>query len=133
MSHKASLTLSAVLTTLVCSAPALAAEALNGTQLTALFSGKTVEAFHEQKKTKQTTYFSPEGRLVQANEGGEIQKGTWRVDAAAGSQCIQWEGDKENCSKVMPESNGSYKRLIDGKPVVTISKIVPGNPKNLKP
>lgn len=132
MSSKVSLTLSAVLTTLAFSNSASAAEALDATQLTALFSGKTVEAFHEQKKTKQTTYFSPEGRLVQANESGQIQKGTWRVDTA-GTQCIQWEGDKENCSKVMPEGNGSYKRLINGKPVVTINKIVQGNPKNLQP
>lgn len=132
MSKKISLSFSAVLTTLAFSAPVSAAETLDATQLTALFSGKTVEAFHEQKKTKQTTYFSPEGRLVQANENGQIQKGTWRVDTA-GAQCIQWEGDKENCSKIMPEADGSYKRLIDGKPIVTISKIVPGNPKNLKP
>lgn len=132
MSHKVSLTLSTVFSVLAFSNTASAAEALDAKQLTALFSDKTVEAFHEQKKTKQTTYFSPEGRSVQANDKGEIVKGTWRVDAA-GSQCIQWEGDKENCSKVVPEANGSYKRLIDGKPVVTISKIVPGNTKNLKP
>lgn len=131
MSSKIGLTLS-VLATLAFSNSVSAAEALDAKQLTALFSGKTVEAFHEQKKTKQTTYFSPEGRLAQANENGQIQKGTWRVDTA-GAQCIQWEGDKENCSKVMPEGKGSYKRLIDGKPVVTINKIVPGNPKNLQP
>jgi hypothetical protein len=84
------------------------------------------------KGINQTTYFSPDGKLVQANDKGAVQKGTWRVEAA-GTQCIQWEGEKESCSQVAPQGNGKYERLVNGKAVVSINKIVDGNPKNLKP
>jgi hypothetical protein len=110
----------------------LAADALNASQLKSLYSGKTVEATNVATGVSFTNYFSPDGRIAQVTKGSEKKKGTWRVDDA-GTHCIQWEGQKEFCHTVVPQGDGTYKRFAGDKHMVTIHKIVDGNPLKLEP
>jgi hypothetical protein len=108
------------------------AEALDASQLKALYSGKTFEATSLVNNVSFSNYFSPDGRVAQVTKKGDKKKGTWRVDGA-GAHCVTWEGDKEFCHKVVPQGDGTYKRYAGDKHVVTIHKVVDGNPLNLQP
>lgn len=109
-----------------------AADALNTSQLKSLFAGKTLEATNVVTGVSFTNYFTADGRVAQVTNKGERKKGTWRVDPS-GMHCVTWEGAKEFCHKVVPQADGTYKRYAGEKHVVTISKVVAGNPHNLEP
>jgi len=114
------------------SLPCQAADALDASQLKSLYSGKTFEATSMVTGGSFTTYFSPDGRVAQVTQKGDMKKGTWRVDPS-GTHCVTFEGEKEFCHKVVPQGDGTYKRYAGDKPVVTISKVVDGNPRHLEP
>lgn len=109
-----------------------AADALDASQLKSLYSGKTFEATNVVTGASFTNYFSPDGRVAQVTKTGDKKKGTSRVDPA-GTHCITWEGGKEFCHKVVPQGDGTYKRYDGDKHVVTVNKVVDGNPLNLEP
>jgi len=110
----------------------LAADALDASQLQSLYSGKTFESTNLVNGVSFTNYFSPDGHVAMLTKSGDRKKGTWRVDQA-GTHCVTWEGEKELCHKVVPQGDGTYKRYAGDKHVVTIHKVVDGNPLNLKP
>lgn len=111
----------------------LGADALNEAQLKSLYGGgKTVEATSITRGVSFTNYLSPDGRVVQVTKNGEKKKGTWRVDPA-GTHCVQWAGEKENCHKVVPQADGTYKRYAGDKHVVTVHKVTKGNLLKLEP
>jgi len=115
--------------TLTC----LAADALNAAQLKELYGGgKTIEATGVASGVSFSNYLSLDGRIVQVTKSGEMKKGTWRVDDA-GTHCVQWEGEKEFCHKVVAQGDGTYKRYAGDKHVVTIHKFMQGNPLKLEP
>jgi hypothetical protein len=107
------------------------ADAMNADQVQALFAGKTAAVTVVANGLGQRTYFAKDGKLAQVNDKGERRSGTWRVDAG-GSQCILWSGEKEVCDKIVPQGNGIYQRYRGAKHIVTINKIVDGNPYDLK-
>lgn len=122
------LAIAAALSPLACQA----ADALDASQLKSLFSGKTIEATGVLTGNSFSNYFSPDGRVAQVTKKGEKKKGTWRVDPS-GTHCVTWEGDKEFCHKIVPQGDGTYKRYAGDKHLVTISKVVDGNPLGLEP
>lgn len=111
-------------------ASASAADKLSADQIKTMFNGKTVEAYSELRGIKQTTYFTPDGRMVQANGAGEKLQGVWRADAS-GKHCVKWAGKEESCHEVLPQADGTFKKLENGKHIVTIQKIIDGNPGKL--
>ena len=132
MSRNPSTLLALALLAATSSLDGLAADALNASQLKSLYSGKTVEATNMTNGVSFTNYLSPDGRVAQVTKDGEKKKGTWRVDDG-GTHCVQWEGQKEFCHKVVPQADGTYRRYAGDKHVVTIHKIVDGNPLKLEP
>lgn len=111
----------------------LAADALTPAQLKELYGGgKTLEATGVQSGVSFSNYLSPDGRIVQVTKSGNMKKGTWRVNDD-GTHCVQWQGEKELCHKVVAQGDGTYKRFAGDKHVVTIHKVMSGNPLNLEP
>lgn len=132
MSHRNSLHYLLAVAAAASSLTCQAAEALDASQLKTLYSGNTFEATNVVTGASFTNYFSPDGRVAQVTKKGDKKKGTWRVDPA-GTHCLTWEGDKEFCHKVVPEGDGTYKRYAGDKHVVTVNKVLKGNPFNLEP
>lgn len=113
--------------------PCLADDALSASQLKTLFGGgKTFEATNEERGISFTNYFSPDGRVAMITERGGKRKGTWRVDES-GTHCVKWEDQSEICHKVVRQGDGTYKRFLGDKHVVTIHKVTDGNPNNIEP
>ena len=111
----------------------LAADALNAAQLKELYGGgKTFEATGVVSGISFSNYLSPDGRIYQVTKSGEKKKGTWRVNDA-GTHCVQWDGEKELCHTVVAQGDGTYKRYAGDKHMVTIHKVMPGDPLKLAP
>jgi len=115
------------------------AEQLNGDQVNALISDKTVYAYHEKKDFDITTYFSPDGKIISArNEEKYI--GKWHIQAD-GSHCIRFndpysgEPRKERCMFI--EKDGDTYKRIKVKPngrrihVISYKRFADGNAENL--
>jgi hypothetical protein len=129
--HKSSLHALAILAA-SASLACFGADALNASQLKAMYSGKTFEATSQVNNVSFTNYFSPDGRVAQVSEKGDKKSGSWRVDES-GKHCVHWDGDKEFCHTVVPQGDGTYKRYAGDKHVVTIHKVTDGNPLKLVP
>ena len=113
---------------------AIAGDELSATEVTKLFSGKTVEGVNVKKgKLKPyKAYFNPDG-TIQAK--GRKRKGKWWIDDK-GRICVQWEDiDKKTCMII--EKDGEvyrqYKIKKNGsrKHVATFKKFTDGNPDDL--
>ena len=80
---------------------------LDSSEVTALFSGKTVSSHHEIKGYDATYYFSPDGSIRGVRDG-EPMSGKWTV-IGIGQLCIK-EGMKNTCRSII-ENNGAYKKV----------------------
>jgi hypothetical protein len=86
---------------------ALAEAMLNGKEITALFSDKTVSAHNEKNGYDAIYYYSPDGSIRGVRDG-EPMSGEWAV-IGVDQLCIK-EGMKNPCRNII-ENNGIYKRV----------------------
>lgn len=121
-----SIVLLATLTLGTLSFQAGAAESLNAAQLKEMFTNKTIDAVNIEKGSKQSTYFSADGKSIQKTADGKQKQGTWLVNDK-GQQCITWAGEKEICSTVSAKGDGTFNRIVGDKATVTIQKMRDGN------
>ena len=102
---------------------------LNATEVTALFSGKTVESKLDKSGRVSLTYYNPNGALRQL-QNGQKRNGTWRVKKS-GRICLQFAGDKESCRIIINEGPFYRKYIVkrDGnhQPILTYTSFRSGN------
>jgi hypothetical protein len=129
----AGLTVTALLTS-----SAMAGDWMAGDQLRELIAGNTTYGKHEKKDRHGYSYNREDGTFVGWNSEFGPTKGTWRVK---GNQfCRHREGkSREFCHDVRANGDGSYNRYKQPKNLIkprvhilTWTKVVPGNPENLK-
>jgi hypothetical protein len=126
----------------------LAGDQLSATEVTKLFSGKTVEGVITKKSKSKSgklkpydAYFNPNGTIKAKHWYGKKRlqwkkrNGKWRIDDK-GRICIEWKDrDKETCTVIEKdgevyrqyriENNGSLEH------VATFNKFTDGNPDDL--
>jgi hypothetical protein len=83
---------------------------LNAEQVTALFSGKTVESKLDKSGRVSFTYYNPNGGLRQLQNGQE-RSGIWRV-TKKGRICLQFAGKKERCRAIVQEGPVYRKYIV---------------------
>jgi hypothetical protein len=93
---------------------------LNAAEVTALFSGRTVESVLDSNGRTSLTYYNPNGELNQLQKGIK-RNGVWRV-RDDGRMCLNFAGEKEKCriivkegavySKYIVKKNGQHERII---------------------
>jgi len=102
---------------------------LNAAEVTALFSGKTVESRLDETGRISLTYYNPDGRLHQLQEG-RIRNGSWRVKDN-GRICLQMEQKSERCRIIVNEGTVYRKYVVkaDGshQPIITYTSFRKGN------
>lgn len=125
---------------------------LSSAEIEALIKGNTAEAVVGRKSLPFRQYFAPNGTTIQMYEGKRV--GKWRMDDN-NRFCVQWTARmsraktyrpksdsgkdrssdaqmKERCYAVMQDSQGAYRLLnVNQKHVLTLQRIVPGNPKKM--
>ncbi|MCF6267963.1 MAG: hypothetical protein L3J57_15705 [Desulfuromusa sp.] len=102
---------------------------LDASQLSTLFSGKTVVADStDGKKQKLVSYFGLDGQYQQVRKGW-LKTGTWRV-RKDGRLCIELEEKKQDC-RIIVQRNNTFLRYavkLDGnhKHELTYTRFRPG-------
>jgi hypothetical protein len=93
---------------------------LNATEVTVLFSGKSVRSVLDENGRVSLTYYNPNGELRQVRKGN-MRSGTWQVNKD-GRICLQFEGKKKRCriivnegpnySKYIVKRDGNHQRIV---------------------
>lgn len=106
-------------------------EQLGKEALETLIKGNTVEGTKLNWKTTYKMYFDPNGRFTRIDSLNNKEKGAWSIDEKG---ILLMSGRKNNYRIVKKRSDGGHD-LCDktGKPLLTMDKVVPGNPYNLQP
>ncbi|MGB3213105.1 MAG: hypothetical protein WBB19_20550 [Desulforhopalus sp.] len=102
---------------------------LNATEVTALFSGKTVRSVLDKNGRISLTYYNPGGEIVQTREGRK-RSGIWWV-RKDGRICLQFEGAKSRC-RIITKEGPVYRKYIvkrDGnhRRIITYTSFTDGN------
>ena len=111
------------------------AKDLNGEEVKALISDKTVESKYPRKGFSITTYYALDGTFRQIKKG-EFRKGSWCIDSNR-QLCSTAEGGSGSCRLIAKEGDSwkAYKIPVNvmkpRKHERTILKIVDGTPNNL--
>jgi hypothetical protein len=102
---------------------------LNAAEVTALFSGKTVEARLDENGRLSQTYYNPDGGMHQMRNG-QMRKGTWMVKKN-GRICLDFEGASEKCRIIIQEGSVYRKYIVksDGnhEPLITYTSFRNGD------
>jgi len=102
---------------------------LNAAEVTALFSGKTVESRLDETGRISLTYYNPDGSLHQLQKG-RIRNGGWRVKDN-GRICLQLEEKSESCRIIVNEGTVYRKYIVkadgDHQPIITYTSFRNGN------
>jgi hypothetical protein len=122
---------------------AIAGDELSATEVTKLFSGKTVEGVNVKKENVKPykAYFNPDGTIQAKHWYGKKhlkwkkRNGKWWIDDK-GRICVKWEDqDKKKCMVIEKEGEiyRQYRIKNDGsrKHVATFKKFTEGNPDDL--
>ena len=94
----------------ITSFQANAAEALSADAIKTLIVGNTVNGEHLKKDFKFTAYFKADGTAIR-NWDGDVQNGTYFFKDNL--HCVNFGGG-DKCAAMVPNSDGSYKRLKGG-------------------
>ena len=107
---------------LMLASQAVFAKDLTKDEVTSLFSGKTVDAYHVKKDFEIKTYYDPDGTYKQIRDG-EKRSGEWQV-RDDGYMCMSSSHrDKEFC-RVVVKKGDKYRKLKvkgNGKRIFIIS------------
>ena len=87
-----------------------AAGALSADAIKAITVGKTVNGEHLKKGFKFTAYFKADGTVIR-NWNGKVQDGTYSFKGNL--HCVNF-GNGDKCATIVPNGDGSYKRLKGG-------------------
>jgi len=103
---------------------------LTAAEVTALFSGKTVESVLDSTGRTSLTYYNPNGELRQL-QNGERRNGHWRV-RDDGRICLQFEGDSEDKCRIIVREGEVYRKYIvklngQHQPIITYKAFRFGN------
>ncbi len=102
---------------------------LNAAEVTALFSGKTVESKLDSTGRISLSYYNPDGSVHQLQEG-QIRDGKWRVKKD-GRICLQMEQKSESCRIIVHEGSVYRKYIVRGDgdhtPIITYTSFRNGN------
>ena len=90
--------------------PLLPVGTLTRDEVIRLFSGKTVESITASKGRVSHTYYAPDGKLEQLQEGSR-RFGTWRVTDNA-RICLKMEGLEEKCRIIVQEGKEVKKYIV---------------------
>lgn len=83
---------------------------LNATEVTSLFSGKSVVSVLEENGRVSLTYYSPDGQLRQLRKEKK-RNGTWQVKKN-GRICLQFEGREKRCRIIVKEGTTYSKYIV---------------------
>jgi hypothetical protein len=121
----------------------IAGDELSATEVTKLFSGKTVDGINVKKENLKPykAYFNPDGTIQAKHWYGKKhlkwrkRNGKWWIDNK-GHICVKWEDkDKKKCMVIEKEGEiyRQYRIKKDGsrKHVATFEKFTDGNPDDL--
>jgi hypothetical protein len=89
--------------------PVYAGDFMNGDEVKALLSGKTVTGKGLKKDFTVVTYFSPDGTML-GTKDGESRNGTWTVEDD-GKQCIKFDDGNSNCRYIKDNGDGTYTKI----------------------
>lgn len=103
---------------------------LSGQEVTALFSGKTVEFHHERKDFDAVAYYAPDGSYRGKRDDGKAIDFRWSVDEH-GELCLH--RSRGTFCRIIVDEGGTYRKYkvkSDGsrKLVLTYRKFMDGNP-----
>ena len=102
--------------------PVFAQSQLNAADVRKLIIGNTVES-HRPEGPPFRAFFEPGGKWVQ-QDGGQIYEGTWRINDD-GSQCVTSRTGL-SCAFIQKNGDGTYTRIVDGRPEIRWMKIFVG-------
>lgn len=119
------------------SSQVIAGSSMSGEQINTMMSGNTTYGKHTRKDKRGHSFRSADGTFVGWNNVDGQRSGTWRVQ---GNQyCRTPDGDSGRCFELSDNGDGTYKMYIQPnnlamprKHIWTWTKVVPGNPENLK-
>lgn len=75
-------------------------------------------------------YFATDGNHKRVDDLNNKETGVWQIESA-GRLCMTHSG-KANCRNIKPlQKEGKYLLIKDGKKILKIEKVLPGNPNNL--
>ncbi|WP_415884142.1 hypothetical protein [Neptuniibacter sp. QD34_54] len=102
---------------------------LNGSEIKALFVGKTVESFNVISGSSSFTYYAANGQ-IQQERYWEERKGVWKVNNKD-EICLSMEGKEFRCRGIYREGDKIYKyRLSDAgqlEKVIRYRQFIDGN------
>lgn len=108
---------------------------LSAEEIRALFSGKTVEGYHEIYQYTFRSYYEPDGTYRSYQDAStQPRNAKWWIEGK--DMCIQWASQSiELCRRII-KVGGIYKKVMrkNGKTkkvVVTYKRFRTGNPNNL--
>lgn len=88
----------------------LPAGTLDAASVKALFSGYTVESKLDSSGRVSQTYYNPDGRLRQLQDGAK-RDGAWKV-RDDGRICLQFGNEREKCRIIVKEGETYVKYLV---------------------
>lgn len=84
---------------------------LNASQISTLFSGKTVAANSADGKGQElVSYFSPDGQYQETRKGW-LKSGTWKI-RKDDRLCIKIEGKKQDCRIIVQQGNAYLRYAV---------------------
>jgi len=116
-------------TIMVPGSAAAAEKTLSGKEVTALFSGNTVNYTRVKKGDAAYGYYAKDGS-VRTFRGGNKRKGRWHVNDK-GELCLDY-GKGDRCGQIVVE-DGVYRKYKDKDGerihIITYDRFTPGKPK----
>ena len=114
-----------------------AGEEMSGEQIKAMMSGNTAYGKHTRKDKHGYSFRRADGTFVGWNNEDGRRSGTWGVQG--NKYCRTPEGEENRCFELSDNGDGTYNMyfqpgnlVMPRKHVWTWTKVVPGNPENLK-
>jgi hypothetical protein len=94
-------------------------------------TGNTTEGKIVKRDVSYKMYFHPSGRVVQLDSDGNTAKGTWLINSD-GELCLTL--GSENCYTIIKRDDKGFDLLDQqGELILTIDKVIIGNPDKMKP
>jgi hypothetical protein len=103
--------------------PALAAEPMGMAEVKALITGRTVDIQNLSSGQAFRAYYAESGDVIIQRADAMEFSGRWSL-RPNGMHCVYF--DVENCGTIQKNADGTYTRIVGGKPAFKWLKITPG-------